>query len=240
MHRIWSWPCKTFIWHRLEATRSRVGKAQGPNVDSWVQCELFLPFVSTLLNILGTLQWTGIFFFFLMYNICSKFLKAPFYQKVSLPPGWCFVHRQITRCLHFPFFVIRLGPHKFHMCSRLLSPHMQHQIHRPTHFLPDQGHFPLAHPPSTKILPTLIYNKHMYFCSLSGALDPCIVLKRKFSFVQDKLYSTPAVTLICPSPSARPMVWFPTSFPTSSFGKVSTPCTASLLLFQQSFAARFP
>lgn len=152
-----------------------------------------------------------------------------------------FCTRQINRCLHLPFFIIRLSPHKFHMYSRLLSPHMQHQIHRPTHFLPDQGHFPPAHPLSTKSLPTLIYSKHTYFCSLpGGALDPCIVLKRKFSFIQDKLYSTIAVTLTGPSPSAGPMVWFPTSFTTSSFGKASTPCTASLLLFQQNFAARFP
>lgn len=149
------------------------------------------------------------------------------------------MHRQTARCLHLPSFIIRLSSHKFHICLRLLSPHMQHSIQRQTRSLPDQGHFHPAHPQSTKSLPTLIYHKHTYFCNLSGTPDPCLVLKRKFSFVQHKLCSTPAITPICPSPSAFPMDWFPASVNISSFGNVSAPCTSSFLLSQRRFAARF-
>lgn len=149
------------------------------------------------------------------------------------------MHREIGSCLHVPSFVITLGPHTFYICWRLLSPHIQHQRQTPTCSLPDQGHFHPAHPQSTKSLPALIYDKHTYFCNLSGAPDPCIMLKRKLSCVQHKLCSTPAITPTHPSPSACPTVWLPTRVDTSSLGKVSAPCTSSLLLSQQSFAARF-
>lgn len=96
-------------------------------------------------------------------------------------------------------------------CAWVFSAHtqMQHQTPRPTRSLPGQGHFHPAHPQSTESLAILIYNKHTYFCNLSGDSDPCIVLKRQSQFVQSKLCSDPAVTPTCPSLLASPMVQFP-------------------------------
>lgn len=182
----------------------------------------------------------SISFLIFVYNICSKFLKAPFYPKVSLPPlqgDVLGIDRQpdVSTCLpslsdwvliNFPY-VWGFSAHTCNIRSRgRLAPSLIRGIStEPTH--------------RAQSLPALIDDKHTYFCNLSGTPDPCLVLKRKFSFVQRKLCSTPATTPICPSPSAFPMGWFPVSVNTSSFGKVSAPCTSSLLLSQRSSAARF-
>lgn len=42
---------------------SRAGKGKHENVHSWILYALFATSISTLLNILSTLEWTGILFF---------------------------------------------------------------------------------------------------------------------------------------------------------------------------------
>lgn len=93
-------------------------------VNFCVDC--FHSFVSTLPNTPGTFKWSSIVFF---RYICRKFLLVPFLQKVSPPSCQGDICAQapsphVSVC--FPS-LSDSDPHKFHICLRLLSPHMQHQ-----------------------------------------------------------------------------------------------------------------
>lgn len=82
-------------------------EGRGESVTAGLLCGLFSPFVSTLLNILDTLEQTGSFS---KYNICSNFLKVPCNPKVHLLPhqGDVLCKGTQLRCLHLLSSIIGL------------------------------------------------------------------------------------------------------------------------------------
>lgn len=102
---------------------------KGRRQKCWQSISVWIVFTLLFLlyRILQVLS-NGQALFFLTY-ICSKFLLVPFLQKVSPPPCQGDICAQapsphVSVC--FPS-LSDSDPHKFHICLRLLSPHMQHQ-----------------------------------------------------------------------------------------------------------------